>query len=371
MINKSITTIVHVCAYYSPNIGGLERVAQMAAEGLAERKHRVLVLTSNQGIDRNQSNQENTFQIKPLRSFRFVGVAIAPTLIWHLLILPKNSIIHLHLAHAYFSELVLLVSKIRHIPYVVHFHLDVGSSGGLGLFMLYKKIFWGPVIRGAKKVIVCSFDQGKVVQNKYRVINKENIIIIPNAVSSDFFSDRVYTPSTKKLRLLYIGRLSLQKRVERLIELVSRISIPVHLSIVGDGPSRYQLEELSKKITFNNVSFEGKKNDKEMQIYHRNNDLFLISSDKEGGTPLVVLEAMAAGLPVIGTNVSGIRELLQSVGILINEPYAENFVKEIEMLWRTPEKLILLSHQSIEKARQYSWPRFIGQLEEVYKEVLL
>ncbi|MEK7538395.1 MAG: glycosyltransferase family 4 protein [Patescibacteria group bacterium] len=368
---QKITQITHIAAYYPPHTGGLERVAKISAEELAKKGNFVHVLTSAiSGIQRGTETKDNLC-VSALWSFEFAHTPFAPTLLWHLLMLPRNSIIHLHLAHAYWPELVLLASKLRRIPYIAHFHLDVEPSGFFGpIFVLYKKIVWGPVLRNARRVIACSQDQAMVVERKFGV-KKENIVVIANAVSEDFFTNKVYAPSTKQIRLLYVGRLALQKRVERLIEAVSKLSIPAHLTIVGDGEDRSKLEALVKKLKLSNVSFEGRKNDKEMQEYHRSHDAFLIASDKEGGTPLVVLEAMAGGLPILGTNVSGVRELLNDTGVLVNEPYAENFARTIEQLWRAPEKLIALSKKSSEKAKQYKWSRFIDQLEEVYGSISL
>jgi glycosyltransferase involved in cell wall biosynthesis len=107
-----------------------------------------------------------------------------------------------------------------------------------------------------------------------------------------------------------------------------------------------------------------------MQKYYQTSDIFLISSDNEGGTPLVVLEAMAAGLPVLGSNVAGIRDLLQGVGSLIDQPFAEGFADAINKLWQNPLKLQELSIASYDKAKQYTWPRFITEVEGVYKEIL-
>lgn len=371
MSNHKLKVIVHVSAYYPPHIGGLERVAKISAEKLAKKGYKVRVITSSSSGIKKGIEQKDNINVIALWSFEFAHTPIAPTLLWHLLMLPYNSLIHLHLAHAYYPELVLFVSNLRRIPYIAHFHLDVEPSGFFGpLFVLYKKIVWAPVLQNASMVIACSQEQALVVKHKFGV-KKENIVVIANAVSEDFFFPRIYTPPTRQIRLLFIGRLSLQKRVERLIEAVSKLTIPAHLTIVGDGEDRSKLEALVKKLKLTNISFEGKKNDKEMQEYHRNHDVFLISSDKEGGTPLVALEAMAAGLPIIGTNVSGIRELLSDTGILVNEPYAENFTRVIEKLWHTPKELITLSKKSSEKAKQYKWSRFIDQLEGVYQNIFL
>ncbi len=362
--------IAQVCAYYPPHVGGLERVAKMCAEELSKRRYSVRVITSSDAGIKKGMKKDGNLQVTALWNFEFAHTPVAPTLLWHLLRLPRNSLIHLHLAHAYYPELVLLASKLRGIPYVAHFHLDVGPSGFFGpIFLAYKRLLWGPVLQYARRVITCSQDQASVVERKFGV-KKENIVVIPNAVSDDFFSNRVYIPPIKTFHLLYIGRLSVQKRVEHLIEAVSRLSIPAHLTIVGDGEERSKLEEFVRKLKLTNVSFEGRKNDVEMQEYHRKNDVFLISSDKEGGTPLVALEAMASGLPVIGTNVSGIREFLQGVGVLVDKPYVENFAEAVEMLWFAPEKLVALSRQSVEKAKKYGWSRFTDQLEEVYRQAL-
>jgi glycosyltransferase involved in cell wall biosynthesis len=363
-------TIVHVSPYYLPHLGGLERVAQMSAEKLAKRGYPVHVITSaSSGIKRG-SKQKNNLRVTALWSFDFAHTPFAPMFLWQLLALPKNSIIHLHLSQAYYPELVLLVSKLRHIPYVVHFHLDVGPSGILGpLFSIYKKLLWKPLMKNARKVVACSEDQVAVIQNKFGV-PEENIVFVPNAVSADFFSNCVYLSPTKEFRLLYVGRLAHQKRVERLIEAVSKLSIPVRLTIVGDGDEWHKLEKLVQKLRLTNIIFVGGKNEAEVRLYHRESDALVISSDEEG-TSLVILEAMAAGLPIIGTNVRGIRDLLRDTGVLVDKPYPENFAKAIKELWRNPEKLVLLSKQSSKKSKEYKPSRFIDQLEQVYSSIQL
>lgn len=368
-MNSKQKTIVHIAGHYPPHTGGLERVIKMSAEGLAARGYNVRVLTSDIDLEGSNVEERKNPKVTAMWSFEFAHIPFAPMFPLRLLMLPKNSLIHLHLSQAYYPELVLLISKSRGIPYVAHFHLDVMPSGFFGsIFVIYKKLLWGPILRGAERVITCSVDQAVVVEQKFGV-QKEKVRVIPNAVSDDFFFDNHNTTLGKEFRLLYIGRLSLQKRIERIINAVSKLTIPARLTIVGDGEDRQKLDSLVSELGLTNVSFEGKKNDIEMQSYHRDNDLFLMCSDNEGGTPLVSLEAMAGGMPVMGTKVSGIKEFLNGVGILIEEPFAENFAKAIEELWRTPEELSRYSALSTAKAKQYSWSRFMDQLEAVYKEI--
>lgn len=362
--------IAHVTGYYPPHIGGVERVAKMAATRLAENGYGIIVITSNQGSDKKYRDIEYNPAIKRLRSFEFAHTPLAPLLPYHLLKLPQNTIIHLHMTQAYYPEIVLLTSKLRHLPYVVHFHLDVEPSGKLGpFFLLYKKILWNRILNSANKVIVCSPNQRKLVCKKFG-IKRRKIVVIPNGVDNSFFSSNRDESLTDKFRLLFVGRLTIQKRADRLIEAMSKISVPAHLTIIGDGEERKNLENFAKSLGLQNISFEGIKNDQEMQEYHRNHDALLISSEKEGGTVLVALEAMAAGLPVIGSNVFGVRDLLKDTGILVNEPFAENFAKVIDELWKKPEILKELSRRSKEKVKNYTWDIFSNKLEKVYKEIL-
>jgi rhamnosyl/mannosyltransferase len=348
----------------------MELVAKNISEELAKRDHTVEVFYSDQGIDRGKPQREQrNLTLHPMASFEFAHIPFAPGFIFHMFKIPKGSIIHLHLSQAYYPEIVLFISKLRDIPYIVHFHLDVGPSGIFGpLFLLYKKIVWKPVLQNAKRVVVFSERQADLVNMKYGV-RKDLITIIPNGVSEDFFSKQTKTFSKAPREILYVGRLSIQKRVERLVEAMSMITIPAHLTIVGDGEDREKLESLTRKLGLKNVSFEGRKDPDELHAYYEKADIFGISSDNEG-MPLVLLEAMATGLPIIGSNVIGIQELLKGVGVLVDDPSPKTFASAISELLSHPEKLPGLSAASVKKARQYSWDILIEKLELVYRNIV-
>lgn len=237
-----------------------------------------------------------------------------------------------------------------------------------GLFIVYKRIVWGPVLRNARKVIVCSSEFTAVVEQLYGV-NSSNISVIENAVSNDFFLTRTYIPPKDVFQLLFIGRLASQKRVERLIHAMELLTIPAELTIVGDGEDRVMLEMMVKEKELLNISFVGTKNIRQIQEYHQQSHALLIPSDREG-SPLVLLEGMAAGLPIIGSNVVGIRGPLEDVGMLVDEPYAENFAKAITELYQNKEELVHCSKKGREKATQYTWEAFYTRLIEVYSEIL-
>lgn len=362
--------IVQVCAYFPPHIGGMEVVVRELSLELSEGKFPVKIFTSNiQAKNEPAQESKTNLLIRRLRSIEFAHTPIIWTLPFRLMTLPKKSILHIHIAQAGLPEIVWLVAKIRRMPFIAHFHLDVGPSGLLGsLFLLYKKYILGSVLRAADKVIVFSEEQSALVQTLYR-LKKEKLAIIPNGVGVEFFSDRPRQYPKDRLSLLYVGRLAIQKRVDRLLEALALLQTPVELVIVGDGEDRGKLENLAEQLKLSNVRFEGGKYGSELLAHYLQADIFLIPSDKEG-MPLVVLEAMAAGLPVIGSDVLGIRELVSGTGVLVSNPSGETFATAITKTICEEGLLAALSQRSHEKAKKYSWKLITKQIEAVYLEIL-
>ncbi len=357
-------TVAHVSAYYPPHRGGVEVVVDEISSELAERNYDVRVFTSNIGA----KNEPSTKKSKNYLLRRIKGVEIAHTpVMWtlpvHLMLLPGKSIIHVHMAQAGMPEIALAVAKIRGFKYIAHFHLDVEPSGRLGsLFLLYKKYVLGFTLRKADSVVVFSNKQKDFVNKKYNV-KCENIHIIPNGVSEKYFQKR--TNNKLKLELLSVGRLTNQKRIDRVIKAVGKMNAPVHLTVVGDGEDRNDLEELANVVAKDKVTFVGEKKPQYVREYYKDSDIFVIPSDKEG-MPIVMLEAMAAGLPVVGSNVLGIHELLYGVGVLVNNPSPETFARAITELQNDSERLLDLSNKSVQCAKKYSWEKIVTMIEKLY-----
>lgn len=363
------TLIVQVMGYYPPHIGGAEKVTQQLAEHLATRGQDVLVLTST--IDQPLSITTSPvphLRVKRLKTFEFAHTPFMPGLVFKLLRLPKYSIIHLHLAQAYYPELVLLVAKIRRIPYVLHFHLDLQPSGSFGrLFLLYKAVVLPRVIRGADKVIVFSVEQQRFIHQRYGVA-LQDVVIIPNGVGEEFFMPPRITYQPKAYQLLYVGRLAPQKRVHILLEAMSLLKMPAFLTIIGDGEDRSELEQLARKYKLTNISFEGFKTPAELVAYYRQADVFVLSSEREG-MPLVALEAMAAGLPVVAGDVPGLHELLQNVGLLIADPSGQSIADALDGLFSQPQELAKLSKNSAHAATAYSWTKVTDAVMVLYRDI--
>jgi glycosyltransferase involved in cell wall biosynthesis len=142
------------------------------------------------------------------------------------------------------------------------------------------------------------------------------------------------TGSTAK-RIGFVGRLSEEKSVKTLISaiaIVARSHPDVKLSIVGTGPSESELKAQCDELNLNsNITFEGYKSNSFESL--KEMDVFVLPSRTEG-CPIVVLEAMAMGLPVIATNVGGNPELVidGKTGYLVPVDSSECVAANIEKL---------------------------------------
>jgi L-malate glycosyltransferase len=141
------------------------------------------------------------------------------------------------------------------------------------------------------------------------------------------------------INILFAGRLCEQKRPEAFIRLAFRMSwdladLPLYFQIAGDGPLRSELEQLARSMTppRKNIRFLGEQED--MSQLYQEADILVLTSAYEG-TPNVILEAMAYGIPVVSTKVGGIPEILDDTRGFLVEP------EDNEGLIKATSKLIL------------------------------
>jgi glycosyltransferase involved in cell wall biosynthesis len=281
--------IVHISAYYPPHLGGLERVAQETVEQLARDGYQTTVLTSRIGAKGLVPPPVSNLEVKRLFAFEFAHTPCMPTLLWHLLRVRSPKVFHLHLAQAYVPEMVWLASKIRKVPYIVHFHLDVEPSGALGfIFVLWKKWIQTRVMKDAAHVITLSPDQTTLVRERY-ALPEERVTCISNGVGAAFLAIGSATRQPHSpLRLLFVGRFSVQKRVDRLLSALAHVTTPVELCLVGDGEDRSTLERMVAERGLQNVTFRGALYGRDLLDAYRDADVFVIASEREG-MPLVIL----------------------------------------------------------------------------------
>jgi glycosyltransferase involved in cell wall biosynthesis len=188
---------------------------------------------------------------------------------------------------------------------------------------------------------------------------------IPNGCNTEFFH-----PIAKKQlnsgKIIFIGKLNPMKGVHILIEcfaLLRAEHLDIKLEIIGDGPDRKKLENMTKTLEISKaVCFYGEIKDVKKHLQEA--DLFVLPSFSEG-LPNVILEAMSSGLPVIATRTGGIPDIIEdgSNGILVEPRNSDQLYKAISRILtneKLAEQLSLKARETIESrfsidhiARQY------------------
>jgi len=143
--------------------------------------------------------------------------------------------------------------------------------------------------------------------SKTFLVPEKKISLQPNFIDTELFAAKNGTVLQEK-RLLFVGRLSREKNLFALIEACKKINTGVDL--IGDGILKPELQEFANRIKAD-VRFLGIIPNKELPAYIVRYDIFILPSFYEGN-PKTLLEAMSCAMPVIGTNVDGIRELINN-----------------------------------------------------------
>ncbi len=165
---------------------------------------------------------------------------------------------------------------------------------------------------------------------------RRRLHFLPNVVDVNAFRcERRGEPGT--IRLLAVGRLGQVKRFDRFVRLIARLrqqsAVRIAATIIGDGPARQQLQCEAERLglTEESCRFEGSVDD--MSHRYADADILVLTSDHEG-TPNVVIEAMASGLPVVATLVGGVPEIVKhaQTGILIDPENEDQLTSATQQL---------------------------------------
>ncbi len=171
--------------------------------------------------------------------------------------------------------------------------------------------------------------------------------------------------------LIYVGRLSAEKQIER-IKPVLKALPQTRLALVGDGPHRQQLEKIFQNTP---TTFVGYLGGEELASAYASGDAFLFPSSTET-LGLVLLEAMAAGCPVVGANRGGIPDIITDGrnGCLYDpdgpDEGAESLINATKRLLGNDLERQALRNSARQEAEKWGWESATNQLRGYYHQVL-
>lgn len=202
------------------------------------------------------------------------------------------------------------------------------------------------------------------------------IEVIPNAIDLSVFTPPLDKSAAETVRLLYVGRLVASKSPEILLEAMALLQEknlpPFELELVGDGSQRSALEQMIiERGLGKQVIFSGWVGHPDLINHYRRADLFVTATTWEG-MPNTVLEAMACGLPVVGTAAPGMDQLVTDSrnGYLVPVKDAATLAERLSRLIDNPYERRRMGRESRKIAEQeFSWEFIARQYVEVYKKV--
>lgn len=322
-----------VTACYKPVINGVTRMVSLYKQYLEQLGHEVTVFTLGEADPTGDEPGVVRSPGLPLgQTGYYFGVRYtrpAQDL------LAQMDILHCHhllmsveLAHRYAHCPIVYTNHTRYDLYAAAYsHLPLNTTRAL------LRQVW-PALASLGDVVIAPSASVKEVLQQYGI--RIPIEVIPNGIDLNLF----YAPSRPRHKsdlsipesatlLAFVGRLAVEKNIESLLDQFKQVYAQaqamgriVHLMLVGDGPLQRKLPGwLAEKQLVGLVHLVGAMPYHEVANWLAAADLFISASVSEVH-PLTIIEAMAAGLPVVGVSSPGLVDTIQSgvIGLLVERP---------------------------------------------------
>lgn len=354
----TIKSILILTPFFSPNLGGVESHLDDLVAELNQHKIKSYVLTYAPLTTKTSFLPTETIGQCQIIRFRWFGYQLFPKLekypfldflyltpyllvrsfFWLLANQKKVSLIHSQGFNAAFIGYIL--SKLFHKKHLCSTHAVYENIQGLNRYLTVK------ILSKCDKILCLS--QKSLEQLTKWGINPAKISTYKYWINLDKFSPGKIK---KNFTALFVGRLIAKKGIKIILKAAAKLT-HVKFIIVGNGPLESYVETFSQK--HKNIHYLGAIPNKDLPTIYRQASLFLIASQYPEGFGRVSMEAVASGIPVIGSNLGAIPEALdESVSILF-KPTLKDFIQNIKLL-STNQKIY---HRLKNNSRVYAEKNF-------------
>ncbi|MCW4047190.1 MAG: glycosyltransferase family 4 protein [Candidatus Bathyarchaeota archaeon] len=304
--------IIHVTPRYFPSMGGVEVVVQKISETLSKKGIQMVVYS----VDRN-SNLTQTQNINGVLVKRFIPLAGDP------LYLPqpkfvaslrkeKADIIHVHNIHTLPPFIVALCKRgNQKLLLQPHYHRYGQSPFRHSMLGFYQKAAFGTIFSQTNAIIANSTYEKRILAEDFP--KAKNVLLVPEGIDVDEVRFVKRTPEEPK-RILYVGALVRYKNVDKLIEafayLLAKESGNFKLIIVGDGPERDSLVNLTHSLGISDfVEWKNMLRRQELLHEYSRASVLAMLSPLESFSR-VVYEALLVGLPAVVLDFGALKHLV-------------------------------------------------------------
>lgn len=358
--------ILMVSDSFYPFKGGVAEHLHHLSKALVKRGHDVTILTAYYPGVRDESYPYRVVRVgrililPPLRIFNYTKLTITvfnPLKIREFLKNNRFDVVHVHGPLTFnLPQAVLHYSKFCNIT---TFHTQYVGFNWNKVF----KLFFGNESKRLHAAIFVS-ETARTTASVFR-FKKE--FVISNGVDLERFSPNGpqihWMREADKPVVLFVGRLEKRKGLDIFLEAVKGLDVkPV---VVGDGPMKSGLDGYQ-------VTFVGEVSPEDLPLYYRSADIFVAPSIGGETFGIVLLEAMASGLPVIASNIEGYRNVIThgQNGLLFETGNPNSLRNQLIELLKRPSLKNILIHEGLKTAKKFDWNLISRKIEEIYKSFI-
>ncbi len=376
---------------YLPFIGGVPISIERLRHGLSQVKDKVLVVAPRYRETGGDSKKErlvvrmpSLFSFGDKSEFRFANIFSG--YVRKKVKQFKPDIIHAH--HPFWiGSLGVYMARRLKIPVVYTYHTRLEHYAHF-VFLpgsLFRNIIAHFLVRRFANKCDSVIVPTQSTEEYLRMIGvKSTIYVQPTGIEFERFQHRdedlierlrAQQKLTDETVFVSVARLSNEKNIDFMLEALEQLKQqseqPFRFLMIGDGHQRQRLQEKAKQLGLTEqVTFVGSVPPQEMANWYQLGDAFLFASQSET-QGMVILEAMAAGLPVVAVRSSGIDDVVvDGVNGYKTPARQELWVERVKLLLQQPEKRQQLAKQAVKCAASHSVENFTTEVRYVYAETL-
>lgn len=364
--------IVQIYKDYAPVVGGIENHLRALAEGLAARGHDVTVLVTNEARRTEITSINGVRVIKAARLLHLASTPLSPDLIRQARHL-RADVVNIHMPYPPGDLAALGIPA----PLVVTYHSDIVRQQRL--LQIYRPLLHHTLHRAARIIATSApYIESSPFLRQYA----GKCRVVPLSVDVDRFA-AVSPDAAATVRqrhniaphdrvVLSVGVLRYYKGLHILLDTMR--DMDATLLVVGDGPEREQLEQLAAQYGIaDRVRFVGRVADQELPAYYHAADVFVLPSHlRAEAFGIVLLEAMASGLPVVSTELGTGTSVVNQHGVsgfVVPPADPHALARAIYVLLANDDLRCWMGAQARERVvAHYTHDRMIDETLAVYEE---
>ena len=201
--------------------------------------------------------------------------------------------------------------------------------------------------------------------------------IIPNGVDLDRFTDaQPYEElrDGRTLNILFVGRLEERKGLGHLLKAYHRLrkrKVDARLLVIGAGPKLREYKRYVGLRGIRDVEFLGRVSDEDKVRYFASADIYCAPNTGQESFGIVLLEAMAAGVPIVASDIHGFKRVVERnvQGLLVEPQNPRALAAALYTLARDPDLRHEMGEAGRARAPEFTWDRVSERIVEYYYEV--